>query len=65
MTEHTDVKPSRRPYRRPEWEQVQLIAEEAVLLGCKLAGAGTPGPQGKNTPCQQQSGTGYCLVQLS
>jgi hypothetical protein len=26
---------TRRPYHKPQLEQVQLIAEEAVLQGCK------------------------------
>jgi hypothetical protein len=39
---------TRRPYHKPHLEQVQLVAEEAVLRGCKTR-QGTGGPS--STPC--------------
>jgi hypothetical protein len=45
---------ARRPYHKPQLEQVQLMTEEAVLAGCKTRAGGsspdkapclaTPGP---------------------
>ena len=40
MTEKTKAATARRPYQPPQLEQVQLIAEEAVLVGCKTRSAG-------------------------
>lgn len=49
MSEKRGVMGIRRPYGRPQMEQVQLVAEEAVLQGCKNSGTG-----GKNdSPCKQ------------
>ena len=39
MTEKTGNKVTRRPYRKMRMEGVQLVAEEAVLGACKIAGA--------------------------
>jgi hypothetical protein len=30
----------RKPYRKPQVNQVKLMPEEAVLAGCKLTGTG-------------------------
>ncbi|MEC4676407.1 MAG: hypothetical protein VST72_05730 [Nitrospirota bacterium] len=48
-------KKSRRPYNRPKIEQVQLIAEEAVLTTCKTTG----GVTGPTTTC---TGKGDCSI---
>jgi hypothetical protein len=66
MTDQPDGKRTRRPYNKPEWEQVQLIAEEAVLTNCKTVG-GANGPTGGATgsPCQQRGQVDYCQVQGS
>ena len=37
-----ETKTTRQPYRKPQLEQVQLVAEEAVLTNCKTAAAGGP-----------------------
>lgn len=39
------MRTNRRPYSKPEIEQVQLIPEEAVLTSCKTStgGPGRPG----------------------
>ena len=34
---------ARRPYHKPQLEQVQLMAEEAVLAGCKTVRMTKPG----------------------
>jgi hypothetical protein len=48
MTEKVENKRMRQPYRKPQLEQVQLMAEEAVLAGCKTnAGGSSP----NKTPC--------------
>jgi hypothetical protein len=60
MNQNTDSKQSRRPYYRPEWEQVQLIAEEAVLTGCKAASA--PGAYGTGVGSCQNTGGQTCQV---
>lgn len=43
MTKKTETKPARRSYRKPQLEQVQLVAEEAVLTNCKAVQTGAPG----------------------
>jgi len=46
-----EVKPARRPYCEPQLEKVRLVAEEAVLSGCKVGyGAGLQGPRGNCMP---------------
>ncbi len=45
-----ETKRTRRPYRKPQLEAVRLVAEEAVLTSCKLAGGTITGPQ--NTNCK-------------
>jgi hypothetical protein len=47
MTEKRETTTNRRPYRKPQLEQVQLVAEEAVLAGCKTRATGGSG----FTPC--------------
>ena len=54
MTEKRETTRGRRPYRKPQLEQVQLVAEEAVLAQCKVKGGSGPG--GGN--CRQADGTG-------
>ena len=39
MTEKAKTATARRPYHPPQLEQVQLVAEEAVLVGCKTRSA--------------------------
>jgi len=43
MKEKTEVKTTRRPYRKPQVEEVRLVAEEAVLTGCKSLLSSGPG----------------------
>lgn len=31
----------RKPYRKPEIKQLELVPEEAVLAGCKATGTGS------------------------
>ena len=50
MTEKVKSKRARQPYRKPQLEQVQLVAEEAVLAGCK--GPQGSGPDDKNCRVQ-------------
>jgi len=35
MEKEKEEKKTRRPYRKPKLERVQLVAEEAVLTACK------------------------------
>ena len=35
MTEKSKARTTRRPYQPPQLEQVELVAEEAVLQACK------------------------------
>jgi len=45
---------SRRNYKKPQINQVNLVIEEAVLAACKT-GAGQPGRTGRNcdtNPCK-------------
>ena len=53
MSERNEGTRARRPYRKPQLEQVQLVAEEAVLAGCKTRTSGN-GPE--KTPCQTTPG---------
>jgi hypothetical protein len=44
MIQETEAKTTRRPYSKPQLEQVRLVAEEAVLLNCKSSqGSGPAG----------------------
>ena len=66
MNTNSQNKPSiRKPYHKPQMEQVQLIAEEAVLTGCKLQGGGSAGPQNVNCKGVSEVGGGDCLTQGS
>jgi hypothetical protein len=53
MADKTEIKAKRRPYKKPEIEQVRLVPEEAVLTGCKMSTQSGPGditgcnPQGR------------------
>ncbi len=49
MTKKTETKTTKRPYCKPQLEQVGLVAEEAVLQNCKfVVGAN---PLKKNNKC--------------
>lgn len=56
MTKKTETKTTRRPYCKPQLEQVHLVAEEAVLTNCKANQLN--GPLGNN--CRQK---GRCYAQ--
>jgi hypothetical protein len=58
MTEKSEGTRPRRPYRKPQLEQVQLVAEEAVLVGCKTKRA--TGPDAG--PCNATGGPGKCIL---
>jgi hypothetical protein len=58
MTEKKGRVASRRPYRKPQLEQVKLVAEEAVLVGCKTKKA--TGPDAG--PCNATGGRGKCVL---
>jgi hypothetical protein len=60
MEDGKETKETRRPYHKPQLEQVQLVAEEAVLVGCKTKKA--TGPDAG--PCNAR-GSGKCQVELS
>jgi len=49
MTDKEDVKKTKRPYQKPQVEEVKLVVEEAVLQACKTAA--TTGPHGIGTFC--------------
>jgi hypothetical protein len=54
MTEKRKTTRARRPYHKPQLEQVQLVAEEAVLQGCKRGSDSGPSGKGckdKNVNC--------------
>ena len=55
MTEKRKTTRARRPYHKPQLEQVQLVAEEAVLQGCKRGNVSGPpalkGCKDKNVNC--------------
>ena len=40
---------TKRPYEKPSVRTINLVAEEVLALGCKLAG-GPGGPIGANCP---------------
>ena len=52
----------RKSYRKPQLRHVKLVAEEAVLLTCKLQGGGVFGPN--NTNCRGLLGSD-CVTQGS
>lgn len=60
MTEKRKRTKARRPYGKPQLEQVQLVAEEAVLAGCKRGNASGP-PSFNN--CKDQNSN--CSAHLS
>ena len=45
----------RRPYQKPQIEQVELIAEEATLTACKIHGA-NPGGHAPSMNCSTGAG---------
>jgi len=61
MTEKTQsAKIIRKPYRKPQLEKVQLVAEEAVLQGCKQ-----PSQPGLGTSNCKTPGGGICSTLAS
>ena len=52
MEKELETEATRRPYHKPQLEQVQLVAEEAVLTGCKSASSGPHKQQHCNHPQQ-------------
>jgi hypothetical protein len=48
----TNSKRGKKPYTKPEVKQIRLVAEEAILGGCKINQAS--GPSGNN--CRQRGG---------
>lgn len=46
MTENPKTKKKKQPYQKPELEEVELVAEEAVLGNCKQIPGGSLG-----SPC--------------
>jgi hypothetical protein len=56
MTEKLKGTRGRRPYHKLQLEQVQLVAEEAVLAKCKFVGGNGSG----GADCKQADGTGNC-----
>ena len=55
------TKPTRRPYCKPQLEQVRLVAEEAVLAGCKTGGSSGPDVGA----CNSSGGPGKCIEDLT
>jgi hypothetical protein len=50
-------KTNRRPYRKPQLEQVDLVSEEAVLAACKLKTSGASiRCKNKSTGCNRGGG---------
>lgn len=61
MDQKKESRKPRRPYRKPHMEQVQLVAEEAVLQGCK-----SPGMTGPEVgACNLRGGPGKCQAALT
>ena len=54
MNKKNEIKKARRPYIKPQLEQVQLTIKEAVLQACKTPAA--QGPHGIGTYCQNPGG---------
>jgi len=59
MNKKNEIPKNRKYYSKPKIEQVNLVAEEAVLQSCKSPGAGG-GPQTRNckqygNPCFNQT----------
>jgi hypothetical protein len=57
-----EMKDRRKPYRKPQVEQVEVVPEEAVLGGCKV-----PGVFGGTDPIYVEdclAETGPCYTQL-
>ncbi len=48
--ERRSVRSVKKPYVKPEMNQVSLRPEEAVLGGCKVAGTSGPGQPTCNAP---------------
>ena len=51
----------RQPYRKPQIEEVKMIAEEAVLVNCKV-GSTTSGPGGWKGMCSNPGGGQACNI---
>jgi len=61
MARGTENGAKRRQYGKPKIEEVKLVAEEAVLTGCKVTST-TPGPTGArctttSAKCRTQTGS--------
>jgi len=61
MTSRTETKTTRKQYNKPKLERVKLVAEEAVLTGCKVTST-SPGPTGTRctttaNKCRTQTGS--------
>ena len=56
MTKETKTSTIRKPYHKPQLEQIKLVAEEAVLSGCKDPGGHGPG----GGSCNLTGGPGNC-----
>lgn len=48
-------KASKKPYRKPSLEKVQLMAEESVLLTCKTGGSTGPMASQNCRQCRNQA----------
>jgi hypothetical protein len=59
MNERNEGQAARRPYHKPQLEEVQLVAEEAILKNCKNAA----NPAGKKGACTLGSGGQTCKFQ--
>jgi hypothetical protein len=60
MSERNERAAARRPYHKPQLEEVQLLAEEAVLKACKgsfAAGSGEVGCQPGTKNCKKKIGS--------
>ena len=56
-----ETKMTRRPYRKPQFEKVRLVPEEAVLTNCKT-NATTVGPGSFQIYCSNPGGQNRCSV---
>jgi hypothetical protein len=56
MEREKGIKTDRRPYRKPQLENVRLVAEEAVLTGCKFTGSAAGGGHPPAGDCMKGAG---------
>jgi hypothetical protein len=60
MNERNEGQAARRPYHKPQLEEVQLVAEEAVLMNCKgtaSAGKNSVGCKPTTAACKKSFGS--------